>query len=165
MCANLYDGRDYEDIFGILFTTQYRLCESLVALRFSGCDNLYKCENTNTDLNLFHSKTYNPIGPISSPISYGTAIVFSLQPKDRTFTVQQLELKLRSPPVKLIRYKLYQFEKFKSQDHHSRTLHIMVSSTWCTPKFLEPFKVATLSCKRLQVLPIDYDYYRMVHTI
>ena len=75
MCDHLYDGRDYEDIFGILFIGYVKVwwrCDSMAAITYTNG------ENTNTDLNLFHSKTYNPIGPISSPISYGTPIVFRL---------------------------------------------------------------------------------------
>ena len=75
MCDHLYDGRDYEDIFGILFIGYVKVwwrCDSVAAITYTNG------ENTNRDLNLFHSKTYNPIGPISSPISYGTPIVFRL---------------------------------------------------------------------------------------
>ena len=75
MCDHLYDGRDYEDIFGILFIGYVKVwwrCDSVAAITYTNG------ENTNRDLNLFHSKTYNPIGPISSPISYGTPILFRL---------------------------------------------------------------------------------------
>ena len=75
MCDPLYDERDYEDIFGILFIGYVKVwwrCDSVAAITYTNG------ENTNTDLNLFHSKTYNPIGPISSPISYETPIFFRL---------------------------------------------------------------------------------------
>ena len=75
MCDHLYDGRDYEDIFGILFMGYVKVwwrCDSMAAITYTNG------ENTNIDLNLFYSKTYNPIGPISSTISYRTPIVFRL---------------------------------------------------------------------------------------
>ena len=67
MCDPLYDGRDYEDIFGILFIGYVKVwwrCDSVAAITYTNG------ENTNIDLNLFHSKTYNPIGPIASSINY-----------------------------------------------------------------------------------------------
>ena len=78
MFDHLYDGRDYEDIFGILFIGYVKVwwrCDSVAAITYTNG------ENTNTDLNLFHSKTYSPIGPISSPISYETPIDYSLWTK------------------------------------------------------------------------------------
>ena len=59
MCDPLYDERDYEDIFGILFIGYVKVwwrCDSVAAITYTNG------ENTNIDLNLFHSKTYNPIG-------------------------------------------------------------------------------------------------------